>query len=393
MSRTFLQTLVQSLGHWCLQQAWLAAPLKRLLRRFPVLFVRLRQWVLHTPAAAKADRVLAFETFDLVFAGGPLQDRRGIGRVAHALLDTLTQVSQERLRDHPKVFAERRERPRVSFFSAIQWCPATVPPESVVMIHDVTPLVLPDDFPEASRQEWLTRLKPIAHQAGCLVSISQSSASDIETHLDLEPGSIRVIYNGITPLPAMPVNHPQDLQLPAEPFLVFVGTHDHHKNLDVVLHALLDPRLSTLHLVWVGDAQSLTSDPIPEALGHRVHLLGRLPDRELAFVLSRAWLLAFPSLYEGFGLPPFEAALLGVPSICSARPAMTELLADAAWFVPAEDPAAWAQQLLDIQTDPAQREDMASRARARAREFQWRGVVDRLLLLAEEGAARLRTGD
>ena len=386
MPRSLLVRVIRPLGQWCLRQSWFASPLKRVLRRFPVLFVRLRQWVLHAPLDPVADRILAFETFDLVFAGGPLQDQRGIGRVAWALFNTLAQAAEERLKSHPSLFAQQRVRPKIHLYAAIQWCPPSLPPGSVVLIHDVTPLVLPSDFPAASVEEWQNRLRPIAHQASVVASISQSSARDIEAHLGLEVGSVAVVYNGITPLPQGQCKPALASRLPDGPYLVFIGTHDHHKNLDVLLHALADPRLAWLHLVWVGDAHSLTAEPVPAALRPRVHLLGRLPDDQLSGVLSRAWLLAFPSLYEGFGLPPFEAALLGVPSICSARPAMTELLSESAWFVPAEDPLAWAEQLLFIHNNPAAREAMAQRARARAQEFQWRQVVDGLLRLAEAQA-------
>lgn len=373
------------IGRWLLNKPLLAAPLKRMLRLSPTLFARLRQAILHRPASPCSDIVIPFESFDLVFAAGPLEDKRGIGRVAHELLESFRRASERALKSNPRAFATKQVRPKVWFFSAIQWCPPRLPDRSLVVIHDVTPLVLPRCFPLANQRDWIDRCGPIARQAAVVVSISQSSAADIERHLGLELGSVRVVLNGVTSLPR-PMSSSVQLPcpMPSGPYVVFLGSNDYHKNLDVVLQALENPRLIELSLVWVGDAKNLKFRPIPSRLKDRVYLTGHLPDHQVAQILLGSLALVFPSRYEGFGLPPFEAALLGVPSICSRKLAMTDLLADVAWFADEDDPNDWVEHLLGLQKDPQSRIAMGRRAQAYARSFTWERSVSQLLPMLQD---------
>jgi glycosyltransferase involved in cell wall biosynthesis len=95
--------------------------------------------------------------------------------------------------------------------------------------------------------------------------------------------------------------------------------------------------------------------------------------------MNSASLLVFPSLYEGFGLPPLEAALMGVPSVCSRKPAMTEILIDCALFADPNDSIEWSEKIYKLIHEPNLRSKIIHNARARANELCWRDSSKKLL--------------
>ena len=165
------------------------------------------------------------------------------------------------------------------------------------MIHDVIPLIFPELFPDASK-EWATRYKAIAQQAKVIVTISESSAKDISRLLGVPKERIHVIYNGVSKLP---IDQNSRINLPTLPYVVFFGSHDHHKNISVVLHALQDPSLAKVALVMIGDNKDCLQQVKELGLEKQVYFLGRLNDAEVGYVINSALALVFPSLYEGFG--------------------------------------------------------------------------------------------
>jgi glycosyltransferase involved in cell wall biosynthesis len=112
-----------------------------------------------------------------------------------------------------------------------------------------------------------------------------------------------------------------------------------------------------------------------------------LKDREIGFIVSKALALVFPSIYEGFGLPPLEAAMLGTPSICSSRPAMTELMDGVALFASPDKPEEWAQSIKMLRDNALFRNKLGLLAKKRAETFSWKtcseSLVEELSLLSE----------
>jgi glycosyltransferase involved in cell wall biosynthesis len=106
-------------------------------------------------------------------------------------------------------------------------------------------------------------------------------------------------------------------------------------------------------------------------LGERVRFLGPVPDPDLPTLYSAARVFAFPSLYEGFGLPVLEAMRCGVPVVTSASSSLPEVVADAGLTVDPTDVAAIADALARVLDDGALHDDLSRRAVARAAEFTW----------------------
>jgi len=299
-----------------------------------------------------------------------LKEPRGIGRASRELFKQLQVLSKtsntQRNNDIKK---------EIFFYPTIHWCPKQLPHPSCILILDVIPLIFPDIFGEITEQ-WTSRFKPITQQADKVLTISTSSANDISRLLDIPLNKIGVIYMGITKLPVV---ENKTLHLPESSYIVYLGAFDRHKNIEVVFKAMLEPQISNISLVMIGSnkrAQKLVSDM---NISDRVFFLGRLKDEEVGYVISKALALVCPSLYEGFGLPPLEAALLGIPSICSVRPAMTEILNNAALFASPDNPKEWSEAIMLLRDNASLRNKLSKQAEKRAKSFQWNTCSEKLL--------------
>ena len=298
-----------------------------------------------------------------------LKDTRGVGRVSRELLDQLQFLTLV------KGVKPREGRSKnIYFYSAIQWCPDKLPHPSCILIHDVIPLLFPDIFGDIAK-DFEKRLKSIARQSDKIVTISHSSAHDISRLLDIPMDRISVIYNGVTTLP---VAEKISIKLPGR-FIVYLGSFDRHKNIDVVFKSMLDPLISDVHLVMIGGNKRTQRLVTELHLNDRVHFLGRLNDAETGFVISKSLALVLPSIYEGFGLPPLEAAMLGTPSICSFRPAMTEVMDGVALFASPDSPEEWVHAIQRLRDDPFFRDKLGLLAKERAQSFSWKTSSERLV--------------
>lgn len=176
------------------------------------------------------------------------------------------------------------------------------------------------------------------------------------------------------------------------PYVLYVGNVKPHKNLSTLLEAMRLLGDAVPHnLVIVGkESGFITGDPqVREraaGLAGRVRFTGRVTDEVLEQYVAHADALVFPSLYEGFGLPPLEAMACGCPVVVSNAASLPEVCGDAAVYIDPLDPADVARQLRRVLEDGALRARLGARGRARAREFSYDtcvrktlGVIDGLL--------------
>jgi glycosyltransferase involved in cell wall biosynthesis len=183
------------------------------------------------------------------------------------------------------------------------------------------------------------------------------------------------------PLSADQVSTFRDSQGLPDRFVLFLGTIEPRKNVSRLVDAFAqllatDPETtSDLYLVVAG-GKGWFSEPVfaqVEALGleDRVFFPGYVSEEEKVLWYNAATCFCYPSLYEGFGLPPLEAMACGVPVITSNTSSLPEVVGDAGLAVPPEDTAALCEALRRLTVNPALRAELVQRGRARTRRFSW----------------------
>ena len=168
-------------------------------------------------------------------------------------------------------------------------------------------------------------------------------------------------------------------------FVLYAGNVKPHKNLERLIqafHLVRGRGLDHLKLVLIGDEISRYASLRRAVHQHQLHkyvrFLGYLPEETLAIMYRLAGLFVFPSLYEGFGLPPLEAMASGTPVVTSNVSSLPEVVDDAAVLVDPYDPGAIADGMYRVLTDEQLRRSLRRKGLARARQFSWEHSVSRV---------------
>jgi len=179
----------------------------------------------------------------------------------------------------------------------------------------------------------------------------------------------------------------RELGLP-EKFILFVGTREPRKNLGRLVQAyaeLPDPVQREFSLVLVGPRGWGESDPARgKKLANRVMVLDYLDTQKLALAYNLASALAYPSLYEGFGLPPIEAMACGCPVVVSNVAALPEVCGDAAVYVDPNDTQSISAGMQRVLSDETLRSDLIERGLRRAKNFTWEKTAGETLKVFDE---------
>ncbi|WP_218082782.1 glycosyltransferase family 4 protein [Anthocerotibacter panamensis] len=239
---------------------------------------------------------------------------------------------------------------------------------NVVTAHDVIPLRYPQFYPRklAYFRHWVPLSLRCARH---IAADSDQTKADLMEFYNLPPERITVI-----PL-AYDRAHfrPEASHEPLVPYLLYVGSHEPHKNLTTLLSAFRTLSRQWPGELWIGGRFDPRYTPSLQAMveGYRVRWLDYVAYAELPDLYRRATAFIFPSLYEGFGLPILEAMGCRTAVVAAHIPALREVGADAVHYFEAQSVADLTQALRAVIEDTAYRAHLQDRGLARAQEFDW----------------------
>ncbi len=255
----------------------------------------------------------------------------------------------------------------------------------VVTVHDLSFLVHPERADPALARFLAQRVPAAVRNADHVLADSDNTRHDLVERLGVPAERVSVAYPGIGAAFG-PVREPARLAAVRQryqlqrPFVLGVGTLEPRKDWPLLVDAFVraGPALANHQLVIAGGA-GWGLAPIAaaaEAAGERVRLLGFVPDDDLPALYSLADAFAYPSVYEGFGLPPLEAMACATPTVVSDASCLPEVVGDGAEIVPAGDAAALAAALVRLVGDGGRRRELAERGPVRAAAFTWEACAE-----------------
>ena len=272
---------------------------------------------------------------------------------------------------------------------------------SVVTIHDCIHLMFPQYLPNSLAYYYARgAMFAATHQADRVLTVSEASKRDILRYYDIPPEKVQVIYNAmderfLTPPDEATTDRVRQRYQLNHPFVLYVGNIKPHKNIERLVAAFSQARPLGpvgLKLVIVGD--DLSNYPKLRQVVHRhqldkhVRFLGYQPQETLASFYRLAGAFVFPSLYEGFGLPPLEAMACGTPVVTSNVSSLPEVAGDAALLVDPTDTDAIAHGIVQALTDSTVSARLREAGPRRAREFSWARSARQIAAVYREVLAR-----
>ncbi len=287
----------------------------------------------------------------------------------------------------------------------------------VVTIHDLILLHFPTRR-ATTLHPWWYRVKFWAYRmvighavrkSRKIIAVSEYTRGDIEKYYPRTKGKIVVTYEAIEPFCYM-ADQSRAMSILSrlglltrdadnssgrfdrgiiKPYLLYVGNAYPHKNLETLVSSLQRSDTPDIRLVLVGKEdyfyqriQSLAREKHPE----RIIFAGFVPDNELDILYRFARAYVFPSLYEGFGLPPLEAMGRGLPVVAARATCLPEILGDAAYFFDPSVSQSFSQALARVWTDEALRKNLQAKGYERIQHFDWRVMAERTLQIYQDTA-------
>jgi len=276
----------------------------------------------------------------------------------------------------------------------------------VVTVHDLAFLRYPE-WVTADAARYYARVREAVHSAERVITVSECTRRDVLELLQCPAEKVRVIYEaaGAAFQPQQVAPAPREFRgrrLAPQRFILFVGTIEPRKNLPNLLRAfrlMMDryPDLEPHPRLVIAGAQGWLSESVLSLvnelrLSQETAFIGTVSAEELLWLYNAARFLAFPSFYEGFGLPPLEAMSCGTPVVATNAGSVPEVVDTAGLLVDPHDVEGWAEAMARLWGDAALRQDLRARGLERAARFSWERAAQETLAVYGEAVAQRRQG-
>ncbi|MES2972794.1 MAG: glycosyltransferase family 1 protein [Pseudomonadota bacterium] len=270
---------------------------------------------------------------------------------------------------------------------------------TVLTVHDLSWIRHPEAHPADRVAKMQRYFAPSLARASLILTDSEFVRQELQDVFSVEPGRIRTVLLGVEdmfrPMPPLQTRAVLDrFGLRHGSYLLAVGTLEPRKNLQLVLRSYLQlpgavqkefPLVLAGMSGWKTSALEQQIGPLVQS-GH-VRLTGYVERADLVALMSGATTLVYPSLYEGFGLPPLEAMACGAPVIASGVASLPEVVGDAGVLVDPHDAQALAHEIMRLVESPSLRAELSRRAIRRAAGFTWQRCVDQTVQAYRDVAA------
>jgi glycosyltransferase involved in cell wall biosynthesis len=298
----------------------------------------------------------------------------------------------------------RREKAQV-FHSPYLASHFLMPCPRVVTVHDAVDFLdLTDGHNSFADLLRFQRTRLCLNRAGRVLTVSQATRRDLQRLFGLPEEKIEVVYNALDTRLAQPPTAEEIERTLARysvhsPYLLYAGNVKPHKNLPRLIEAFAlvkdelrdHPRYAQLKLIIIGDELSrhpqLRRAVVQSRTQQDVRFLGFVAPHVLSVFYTRAAAFVFPSLYEGFGLPPLEAMAMGAPVVTSNVSSLPEVLGEAAQFVNPEKVFDISRGIKQVLLDDELRRRLIERGHQQVKRFSWQASVRRVLEIYREVAA------
>jgi len=269
-------------------------------------------------------------------------------------------------------------------------------------IHDLAPFRVAGKYDRARMFYGRTVVRQLAQRQDAIIASSQSTARDIEQFFGIPVARQHLIHLGIDHHRFKPGDRGAAKQQAAQrwqlarPFFVYVSRLEHHAKNHVRLIEAFSHFKTTTNCDWqlvlagadCRGAEVIHAAALESPFARDIRFLGFVDDAALPALYRAADALVYPSLFEGFGLPPVEAMACGCPVISSARGSLAEVVADAADLVDPFDVSAIAAALDRVATDASRRDRLRAAGLRNAQRFNWQRYAEAVRGVYEAAVAR-----
>ncbi|GAB6137374.1 glycosyltransferase family 4 protein [Halanaerobaculum tunisiense] len=262
----------------------------------------------------------------------------------------------------------------------------------ILTIHDLTPLLFPQYFSASERTYIKSMIWLAKFRADKIITVSQNTKQDLINEFNFNSDKIKVIYNGIDDS-YKPIRNGLDTikekYKTGDKYILYVGNIKPHKNIPRLLKALSKVKNdNNMKLVIVGKRDKAYDQVFKVIdryeLEDNVIFTGFVPDNDLLLLYNAATLFVYPSLYEGFGLPPLEAMACGTPVITSNISSLPEVVGEAAITVDPYSIDDLATAINNVLSDSNLQEELSRKGLERVRQFSWRKTAQETFKVYQE---------
>jgi len=254
----------------------------------------------------------------------------------------------------------------------------------VTIIHDLTPIIFPNFHIKKSTIIHKLLLGKIIKNANLIITPSENTKRDI-LNLYKTSTEIEVILQGVNP-PNLEAKEPKETGLPQvkSPYILYLGTIEPRKNLDTLIDAFLELKkeYNLPHsLVLAGEIGWKITALLERIKKHEkeIILTRYVTEEQKASLYKNAEIFIYPSIYEGFGLPPLEAMSYGIPVICSTGGSLKEIFENYALMFEPNDKEILKKHILNLINNPEEKNSIIQKSQEYSKNFTWAKTAEKLL--------------